>query len=296
MIAKFWKIMDDWQSEIKVSAVSELSIRIIYLVLLWSLLKSLNVASIVWGPDTLSLLYNPYTNFDRFAMLLNVPEVREYYWAFLYPAIAILIAGVLGFHHFLSRMLLWYLFVVLQFGNVETSTGGHHLIQQMLFFQIFLFKANELSRWKALRNLLHNTAFYSLWIQLAILYLASGVFKLLGTYWLDGYAFLLSLSFKEFSMPLIADSLSENNWFYAGLNYIVLVYQLLFAALIWVRPIRKPFLFIGLIFHLSIAFVVGLMDFGLFMVAAYSVFIERDTSVKILAGMNRLLPWGIQAD
>ncbi|MBT6980074.1 MAG: hypothetical protein HN951_09595, partial [Flavobacteriales bacterium] len=132
-------LLNNWQMDVSVARVSELSIRIIYLVLLWSLVKSLNVASIVWGPDSLTLLYNPYTNFDRFAMVLNIPSVREYYGIFLYPAIGLLAVGVLGFHHFVSRLILWYLFVVLQFGNIETSTGGHHLIQQMLFFQIFLF-------------------------------------------------------------------------------------------------------------------------------------------------------------
>lgn len=288
MIEKGMRLMIDWQKGVPNGSVSELSIRIIYLVLLWSLVKSLNIAAIVWGPDSLSLLYNPYTNFDRFAMLLNVPEVREYYWAFLYPAIGLLLAGVFGFHHFISRLILWYLFVVLQFGNVETSTGGHHLMQQILFFQIFLFKANELKRWQAFRNLVHNLSFYSLWAQLALLYLASGVFKLIGTYWLDGYAFLLSLSFKEFSMPMIADAVTQNNWFFASLNYIVLAYQLLFPGLIWIRRIRKPFLIVGLLFHLSIAFVVGLMDFGLFMVAAYSVFIEEDTAKNLLSRTNSL--------
>ncbi|MBT3646612.1 MAG: HTTM domain-containing protein [Flavobacteriales bacterium] len=286
-------LLNNWQMDVSVARVSELSIRIIYLVLLWSLVKSLNVASIVWGPDSLTLLYSPYTNFDRFAMILNVPEVREYYWMFLYPAIGILFAGLFGFHHYLSRLILWYLFLVLQFGNVETSTGGHHLMQQLLFFQIFLFKSNELEKWPSFRNLVHNLSFYSLWVQLAMLYLASGLFKLLGTYWLDGYAFLLSLSFKEFGMPMIADSLSENNWFFASLNYTVLVYQLLFAALIWIRPIRKPFLLIGLLFHLSIAFIVGLMDFGLFMVAAYSVFIQKDVADRIMKRIAQAIPFGI---
>lgn len=288
MIDRINNQLSQWQTVVPNASVSELSIRIIYLVLFWSLVKSLNIASIVWGPDSLSLLYNPYTNFDSWAMILNVPAVREYYFLILYPAIGLLLAGMFGFHHFFSRFILWYLYVALQFGNVETSTGGHHLIQQMLFFQIFLFRENELKRWPAFRNLVHNLSFYSLWVQLCILYLAAGVYKLLGTYWLDGYAFLLSLSFKEFSMPFIADSLRENNWFFALLNYIVLVYQLVFAALIWVRQIRKPFLLVGLLFHLSIAFVVGLMDFGLFMVAAYAVFIEEGTAKRFLDRLSLL--------
>ena len=285
-------LLNNWQMDVSVARVSELSIRIIYLVLLWSLVKSLNVASIVWGPDSLTLLYNPYTNFDRFAMVLNIPSVREYYGIFLYPAIGLLAGGVLGFHHFVSRLILWYLFVVLQFGNIETSTGGHHLIQQMLFFQIFLFRETELKKWPSFRNLVHNLSFYSVWVTLSILYLVAGGYKLLGTYWLDGYAFLLSLSFKEFSMPMIADALTENNWFFASLNYVVLVYQLSFAALIWIRPIRKPFLLIGLLFHVSIAFVVGLMDFGLFMVAAYSVFIHKDTADRIMKRIAQANPFG----
>lgn len=277
-------ILAQWQSELNVASVSELFIRVIYLTLIWSTIKLLFAGDLVWGSDWVHILYNPYEGIDKMAMLLNLESVREHYLWFAVPFLGLLIAGLFGWHNVITRAVVWYLFVVLHFGNVEISSGGHHLYQQMLFFHIVLFKVEEddESKWASARRLLHHLGHYSIWVQIALLYFISGIWKLRGDLWLGGEAMLMSLSFPQFSLPWIMDSLKENTWYLALGTWMVLAYQLLFAFLIWIRPVRKPLLAFGLIFHLSIVFIVGLADFGLFMIASYSIFLSASDARRVM--------------
>ncbi len=69
-------------------------------------------------------------------------------------------------------------------------------------------------------------------------------------------------------------------------TYAVFAYQLLFAVVIWIKPVRKPFLLFGLLFHLSIVFIVGLADFGLFMIASYSIFLAPADARKLMERLS----------
>lgn len=287
-MGKLNEVLVRWQRELTVGFTSQLFVRIVYLIVLWSMLKLLPIGNWVWGDDFFILLSDPFLGPDRFAMLLNVPAVRSYYLLFALPFIALLIAGVAGFHNFFTRIAVWFLFVNLHFGNGAISTGGHHLIQQLLFFHIFLFSVNSSSHgyFASLRRFVHHLSHYAIWAQIAVLYLVSGVWKLKGDLWLDGTAMQMTMSFKEFGFPWIADSIGANNWMLMMLTWMVLGYQLLFAVLIWIRPVRKWLLVFGMLFHLSIIFIVGITDFGLFMIASYSIFIPNKVAQRYASTMN----------
>lgn len=277
-------LINSWQSSLSIGFSSELFIKIVYLVLVWSTLKLLMIGNMVWGDDYFILLSDPFTGPDRMAMLLNIPAVRSYYLFFAWPFLGLIITGIFGFHNVITRFAVWFLFVNLHFGNGAVSTGGHHLIQQLLFFHIFLFQVNDdkKSYLASLGRFLHYLAHYSMWLQIAILYLVSGVWKLKGDLWIEGCAMYLTLSFKEFGFPFIAQSIRENTVFLQLLTWLVLAYQVFFIALIWIKPIRKWVLLFGAAFHVSIILLIGITDFGLFMIASYSIFISNDMARLIL--------------
>jgi hypothetical protein len=52
----------------------------------------------------------------------------------------------------------------------------------------------------------------------------------------------------------------------------VLGYQLLFPVLVWIKKIKKMFLLLGILMHLYIAFVMGLVEFGSVMIISYIIF------------------------
>ncbi len=291
------RTFNTWQNSLTIASASDLFIKIVYLVLIWSTVKLLFIGNVVWGDDYFILLSDPFTGPDRFAMLLNIPEVRSYYLLFALPFLGLIVAGLFGFHNVLTRSVVWFLFINLHFGNGSVSTGGHHLIQQLLFFHIFLFQVNDKksSYLSSLGRFIHHLAHYSIWLQIAILYLVSGVWKLKGDLWLDGSAMFLTLSFKEFGFPWLANTINENTFFLQLLTWAVLAYQVLFIVLVWIKPIRKWVLLFGAIFHISIIFLIGITDFGLFMIASYSIFINNDLADDILRKLNPKRVIGVSA-
>jgi len=277
-----------WQRHLDMLPVSELFIRAIYLTLIWSTIKLLLIGDVVWGEEWLHVRYTPFGNIDRFAMILNEAVVRPHYLWFALPFLALLIGGVIGRHNVFTRAVVWYLYVALHFGNVEISTGGHHLYQQLLFFHILFFRVNdqEDGMWAAARRMLHHLGFYAIWINIALLYFASAYWKTFGEMWFNGQAMLMSISFEPYSFPGILDLLPSNTWYLLVGTYAVFAYQLLFAVVIWIKPVRKPFLLFGLLFHLSIVFIVGLADFGLFMIASYSIFLAPADARKLMERLS----------
>jgi hypothetical protein len=277
--AWLWK----WQTELGMAATSDLFIRSTYLSLIWLLAKMIPIGDIVWGSDYLTLLWNPYSGPDALATFMNDPSWREHYLWLVFPLLALLISGVFGLYNALTRLFVWYLFVVLHYANIEVSTGGHHLFEQILFFQVFLFRVSPRAEGyvaSALR-FLHHLGFYAIWIQIGIMYFVAAYWKLKGVYWLSGEAMLLSLSWKEFGFPWLSEAMQRNTWYLALGNYLVFAYQLLFVILIWMRPIRGYLLLFGLLFHLSIAFIVGITDFGLLIAVSYLVFLPEGSAKKI---------------
>lgn len=253
------------------------------------------IADQVWGLDYFVIIDHGYSGFKRFAVLLREPFFRGYYEWFLFPFLLLTLLGSIGLSRWWSRLLIWALFVNLNFANYATSNGGWHLLQALLFLSIFIsnreFKSN--SKRASVDALLHNLGFGFSWIQVVILYLTAGVHKLLGFHWLQGDALFLTLSFPEYSIPLIFENFKINAWYFKVANWIALFYQLCFAVFIWVRSIRPYFLVVGLIFHISIAFVVGVLDFGLILVAVYTMFLPNQYAEKWLQWFDpkRLRKW-----
>jgi hypothetical protein len=68
------------------------------------------------------------------------------------------------------------------------------------------------------------------------------------------------------------------SWLFIALNYVVLAYQLLFPVLVWIKKIKKPFLILGILMHLYIAFVIGLVSFGFVMILPYIYFWPNSTA------------------
>lgn len=285
MIERGWHIIEEWQQSLPRAEVSALFLRVVYVVAFWSLASLIPVGEMLWGADHFTILYDPYPLLGHYAMLLQHEAWRSAYAWFLYPCLGLLAMGVLGYSKAWTRILIWLLFVNLHFGNHEMSNGGWHMLHHALFLSIFFFRTTSQSIWGRMGRLFHNLSFYGVWLLLCMLYLVAGVHKLLGEMWLQGDAVFIILSQENFSHPWILDLLNGNHWVLKWATWSSLVYQLLFSVVIWVRGLRPYLLAFGLCFHLSIAFVVGITDFGLILVACYTIFLPPSSAT----GINRKL-------
>jgi hypothetical protein len=61
----------------------------------------------------------------------------------------------------------------------------------------------------------------------------------------------------------------------------VLAYQILFPAVVWFKKIKKPFLILGILMHVYISLVMGLVLFGLIMIICYAIFWEKGATEKL---------------
>jgi len=173
---------------------------------------------------------------------------------------------------FIFEFIIWLLVINIHNKIYPTLTGGDLLLNQFLFFNCFLAKSyTSNDHWKnSLLVCFHNFGVIALLIQICLVYFIAGLAKLNSVDWLEGIAInnLNEVShFNLFSGPLFKNELLSS-----CINYIILFYQLLFPLLIWINRLKKPLVLLGLLMHLYIAFVIGLLGFGIIMIIAYTFF------------------------
>lgn len=167
--------------------------------------------------------------------------------------------------------ILWICILNINNSVYTTLSAGDYLFQHLLFFSVFLSDGiTKTSPFK--RDLdvsLHNTGIIALRLQICIVYFFAAASKLNDEDWMNGTAVGTILSVHGYSLPFLYEG---NVFLNKCLNYLVLTYQLLFPILVWVRPVKKWFLLIGVLQHLFIAFFIGLPSFGFIMIVAYTIF------------------------
>ena len=163
--------------------------------------------------------------------------------------------------------ILWLIIINLNNKVYPTLTAGDYLLNQFLFFNCFIaFFQSEL----ALKKVLHNFGSLAIIIQLCLVYFLSALAKLNDHQWLNGTAIATTLQVHHYSIDFFYNI--KQNMFSSIITYSVLFYQLFFPILIWFKKIKIPFLIIGVIIHLFIAFVMGLTSFGFIMILGYVYF------------------------
>jgi len=171
---------------------------------------------------------------------------------------------------FLFDFLLWFLVLNIHNKIYPTLTGGEYLLNQLLLFNIFISKRFIVSdHWfNSFKKCIHNFACAGIIIQVCFIYLVAGLTKLKDVVWMQGEAVALSSQVEHYNM------FNEIKFDYDSLvamifNYIILFYQLLFPLLIWFSKIKKPMIIFGIVFHLYVAFGMGLVSFGMVMLIPY---------------------------
>lgn len=284
MIKRFFQLLDSWQETVKIESVTLLFTKALYAFLFLNFIRLLPIADQIWSNHSFIILSKGVHGFDRLAFLLNEPFYREHYLWILLATMSFLLMGIVGLQNVFTRTIVFLLYVNLHNANYEVSNGGYNLIQLLLFFHIFWFRLSDRAenRGASLMRLLHNLSFYGVWLQVSLLYLSAGLFKLNGIHWLNGDAIAHVLAIEEYSLPWIIPVAETNPWWMMLASWTTLTYQILFAVVIWIRPIRPYWLLLGTFIHLGIAFMVGITDFGIVMVLSYLIFMNPKRVQKVL--------------
>lgn len=176
--------------------------------------------------------------------------------------------------NYLIRFFIWIIIVNLNNYLYPTLTSGDYLLNQLLFFNIFLTNKNYVNiKVSEFTNAIHNVALIGVKIQICLVYFLAACFKLTDIKWLNGTAIYEIFQIPEYSNYFFA---TFPKWVCLISTYLVLAYQLTFCLLVWFKPIKKYVLALGIFQHLVIAFGMGLFSFGVVMILCYILFLNYD--------------------
>lgn len=247
----------------------------LYLFLLYKLLVYILNFKELFGPH--SLVYHKpvcFSGIKDLACLLSHFDCPEANAVMIGIAAAVAIAGLFRFHHLATNILLFVAMYNLTVYVYPTLTAGDLLMNQLLFFNIFLFtKPYRHAFVRDVQSALHNNALAGIKIQVCLVYVVASFYKLCDHDWLYGSAVYHALQVDEYSLPVLK---SWPYWLYVLMSYFTLAYQALFPILVWIRPLKKYVLAIGVVQHLFIAFGIGLFSFGIIMIISYIIFLDLD--------------------
>lgn len=251
--------------EIRIFRIVIYSVLLLYIIFLFGAYDLLLVPGSFGNSNNIQTTF--FNNVFHFLDLTSPPWHLVFYSFY----ILVLLIGILRKSNYFIPFFI-YLGTFIIFNKITmVTTGGHYLVNVVLFFNMFFL---EKDRENGTQRLLSNIMFFAAQMQVIYMYVASAFYKLSGNLWPQGIALKYIVLDPTYSTPFWSGFLLEHSsLLYIG-NYFVLVYSLLFPIVIWIKPFKKVWLLIGIVFHLFILVIIGLPDFPLFVIACYALFMK----------------------
>lgn len=157
-----------------------------------------------------------------------------------------------------------YVFVVLMasyFTNIKIASFNDDLLRIGGFLLIFLPAGksfsidaiiNRFDRKEPKKNTSYLYYLLSIMVSLGLLYFASGVSKLFSPMWQKGIGLWIPAVIPSYKWNTFSFWVDEQ-WFMYTLNYLVIVFELLFVWLIFSKRLHPILAMIGIGFHIGIA-------------------------------------------
>jgi Vitamin K-dependent gamma-carboxylase len=244
----------------------------------------------LWGENALlTIQFYDGSLFFQLFNLLSHKQIAHYYWMFPVALIASCLISFFVKKQQLLSVLILFLYLTIYHRTQAIQNAGADLLKLQLFFLLFMNEnAAEMKPGYA-RNLsiiTTNIAFFASQLQVVFVYLIAALFKLTGDNWLSGWAVSYVFENEEYSIYFIKQLSQIFPLALKMITWAVLLFQLLFPVLIWVKKIKPFLLFIGIGMHLGIAFILGIPDFGLLMIIMYLIFCDEAWALKMQSKLN----------
>ncbi|MFN4294263.1 MAG: HTTM domain-containing protein [Thermoflexales bacterium] len=226
--------------------------------------------------------------------------------------IAFTLLWTLGWRTRLTTVLVYVHVWSLHERNPSLWDGGDNALQLLLFYAIFanlgahftLFgpAKPEPTQPGGLRSVVadaravaHNIAILAIAIQLCLIYGTAGLYKVQGEIWQSGVAMYYILRVQEFTLPGVSEQIYLNAPLVVAMSYLTVAFQVGYTFMVALnRYARLLAVVMGIGFHLGIAYLMGLITFSTFMIAAELVLISdreyaalRHCASKMIAQATR---------
>lgn len=243
--------------------------------IVYSYLVHLFQRNYIWGPEGILPLKILNIDSKNVWSLYKFSNNELYFNIIFFLGLLIAILYLVGFQTRITGILNFIFIWSLYERNPFTLDGGNNVLSICLFFLMFAnvseyfsvkSKYNKIKKNKHL-NIIHNFAVYACIAQLCILYFFSGLFKAQGNMWINGTALYYILHVEEYTLPSIAHFIYNNPYLMVIGAYSAIISQIAFPFLIWNKYLKWPLLIGSIGFHISIALLMGLVQFGIAMIA-----------------------------
>ncbi|QLY27293.1 HTTM domain-containing protein [Bdellovibrio sp. KM01] len=246
---------------------------------------------VFWGVEGLislktSMEYGSSIRFSLFDFMPNDPRVP----ALL--ALVNLVAAVgvtLGLFTRTSMVLAFMTLLSFQNRNDFILNSGDIVLRNILFFMMFSAagKAYSLDRWfynlrfgKSQEPLMERPwALRMIQIQFCVIYIATVLFKIKGTHWVDGTAVYIATRLEEFvrvPFPLL-----NNLAVIKFMTWSTLLVELAMGTLVWFKDLRYWVLLAGIGLHIGIELVMSIPMFEWVMVVTMLSLVDPWDVIKV---------------
>jgi len=252
--------------------------------LLWLIVHAvyhLPLRNLFWGVNSLFKVSN-----SSEGLIMNLYYMLCYNkalatWVFAIHIVAI-IWSLIGRYTWISKPLIYLTGYMLYYSAYYTFNSGFLLCILWVFFLIPLRVNSD----KPNAGVINNLVLVACMIQFLLVYSIAGMTKWTGTDWLEGSGLYYALHLEHYSPAWVRETFLGSTILLMIFNYGALLYQSTFPLLIWIKRIKAPLLVVGCLFHLGIAVMLNLWDFGMAMIVGYTLFLDE----KWIAGILRYLP------
>ncbi|MER5890228.1 HTTM domain-containing protein [Streptomyces sp. NPDC001941] len=141
---------------------------------------------------------------------------------------------------------------------------------------------------RALSVPFHNLGVLMVAVQICLVYVVSGLYKVMGSEWQDGTALFYVMRVAEFELPGWSNLVYENDLLVVLGTYGTIAFLVYFPMGVLVPALRPWAAVTSIGFHVSIAFFMGLTGFALTMIACDLVFLSGALDRAIAWSRGRL--------
>lgn len=235
----------------------------------------LPAAADIWGENQ---LVNFPGAVSSFLNILSIPFLsKNFYWILALYLVALLF-GIFKPNRII-HFIIWYLYINLYYNAAAVQNGGNNLVALVLLYLTVNNSESKLQK-SPLDILLNNFSVIAARIQIAMMYAVAGIYKLTGDTWINGTALLYVFNNPEYSLPYFSGWMGQQFWLIDMVTNTTLLFQLLFPIAVWFLSVRKYVLWIGSLFHITIALYMGIFDFGIIMLIMYILFYPSKTILQ----------------
>lgn len=205
----------------------------------------------------------------------------------------------IGIFKRISAILLFFLLFIFKIRNLYLLDGADNVISVLLPFFVFIDSYSLSNFYETKSNLIKTrlepylsmTSFsftLAVMVQICIIYFFASIHKSQSKPWCDGTALYYILNSEDFSASYINSFITRSTFFVNFFTWFTIAFQFLFPFLVWFKKLKKPILFIGIIFHIGIFILMRIDNFSLIMIACYAVFFTNKEYLKTMILLKNL--------